>query len=78
MVILPGSAAHKKLVENVTRPRLIAAIRKLSSFHQTSGLGAKHALDNLFTCKNTYFPYHSLTAWLVKYSVVVYINIHII
>ena len=47
MVILAGSAAHKKLVEIVTRPRLIAAIRKLSSFHQTSGLEAKHALDNL-------------------------------
>ena len=75
MVILAGSAAHKKLVEIVTRPRLIAAIRKLSSFHQTSGLEAKHALDNLFTCKNTYFPYHSLTARLVKYSVVAYIKI---
>ena len=57
-----GSAVHKKLIEIVTRPRLIAAVRKLSTFHQTSGLEAKHALDNLFACKNTYFSYHSLTA----------------
>ena len=35
----------------LTRPRLIAAIRNLSQFHQTSGLEAKHSLvyDNLLT-----------------------------
>ena len=54
---LSGSAVDKKLIEIVTRPRLIAAIRKLSTFHQTSGLEAKHVLDNLFACKNTYFFY---------------------
>ena len=60
-----GSAVHKKLIEMVTRPRLIAAIRKLSTYYQTSGLEAKHSLDNLLACKNTYFSYHSLTARLV-------------
>ena len=57
-----GSAAHKKLVEMLTRPRLIAAIRKLSKYHQTSGLEAKHAMENVLASKNTYFSYHSLSA----------------
>jgi hypothetical protein len=57
-----GSAAYKKLVEMVTRPQLITAVRKLSQYHQTSGLEAKHALDNLLASKNTYHSYHSLSA----------------
>ncbi|XP_028417287.1 uncharacterized protein LOC114541682 [Dendronephthya gigantea] len=60
----PGCAAYKKLAEVLTRPRLIAAIRKLSQYHQTSGLEARHALDNLLASKNTYHSYHSLSAWL--------------
>jgi hypothetical protein len=56
------SAAHKMLVEMITRPRLITAVRKLSNYHQTSGLEAKHALDNLFASKNIFYPYHSLMA----------------
>ncbi|XP_028410291.1 uncharacterized protein LOC114532904 [Dendronephthya gigantea] len=62
--IKKGSAAHKKLEEMLTRPRLISAIRKLSKYHQTSGLEAKHALDNLLASKNTYHSYHSLSARL--------------
>lgn len=61
-----GSAAHKKLKEMITRPRLITAMRKLSKYHQTSGLEAKHSLDNLFAPKNTYFSYHSLSARFVN------------
>ncbi|CAB3996155.1 Hypothetical predicted protein [Paramuricea clavata] len=60
----PGSAAYKKLEENLTRPRLITAIRKLSDYHQTSSLEAKHALDNQFATKKIYYPYHSLMARL--------------
>ena len=60
-----GSAAHKKLTEMPTRPRLITAIRKLSQYHQTSTLEAKHAIDNLLASKNTYHSYHSLSARLV-------------
>ena len=59
---ITGSAAHKKLVEMLTRPRLIAAIRKLSKYHQTSGLEAKHSMDNVLASKNTYHSYHSLSA----------------
>ncbi|XP_046850274.1 uncharacterized protein LOC124443791 isoform X1 [Xenia sp. Carnegie-2017] len=59
-----GSAAHKKLTELISRPRLISAVRKLSSHQQTSGLEAKHSLDNLFASKNTYYPYHSIMARL--------------
>ena len=59
---ITGSAAYKKLEEMLTRPRLITAIRKLSQYHQTSGLGAKHSLDNLLASKNTYHSYHSLSA----------------
>ncbi|CAB4021741.1 Hypothetical predicted protein [Paramuricea clavata] len=54
-----GSASYKKLEEMLTRPRLITAIRKLSQYHQTSGLEAKHSLDNQFASKNTYHSYHS-------------------
>ena len=57
----------------VTRPRLITAIRKLSQYHQTSGLEAKHSLDNLLASKNIYFSYHSLSARLVIYSVAVHL-----
>ena len=53
LIYITGSAAHKKLVEMLTRPRLIAAIRKLSKYHQTSGLEAKHAMDNVLASKNT-------------------------
>ena len=59
---LLGSATYKKLKEMLTRPRLLSAIRKLSDFHQTSSLEAKHALDDKFAAKNTYYPYHSLMA----------------
>ncbi|CAB3997272.1 Hypothetical predicted protein [Paramuricea clavata] len=52
-----GSAAYKKLTEMLTRPRLITAIRKLSNYHQTSGLEAKHAVDNQLASKNTYHSY---------------------
>jgi hypothetical protein len=44
------------------RPRLVAAVRKLSNQYQTSNLEAKHSLDNLMASKNTYFSYHSLSA----------------
>ena len=37
-----GSASYKMLEEMLTKPRLITAIRKLSQYHQTSGLEAKH------------------------------------
>ena len=53
---LLGSAAYKKLAENLTRPRLITAIRKLSDYHQTSSLEAKHALDNQFATKKDILP----------------------
>ena len=59
---ITGSAAHKKLVEMLTRPRLIAVIRKLSKYHQTSGLEAKPSMDNVLASKNTYHSYHSLSA----------------
>ncbi|CAB4031322.1 Hypothetical predicted protein, partial [Paramuricea clavata] len=59
-----GSAIYKKLIEIITRPRLLTAIRKLSNYHQTSGLEAKHSLDNTFASKNVYYPYHSLMARL--------------
>jgi hypothetical protein len=67
-IYITGSAAYKKLEEMLTRPRLIAAIRKLSQHHQTSGLEAKHSLDNLFASKNTYHSYHSLSARLVFFK----------
>ena len=51
-----GSAAYKKLEENLTRPRLIKAIRKLSDYHQTL-LEAKHALDNKFATKNIIYQF---------------------
>ena len=70
---LLGSAAYKKLVENLTRPRLITAIRKLSDYHQTSSLEAKHALDNQFATKKIYYPYHSLMARYIY----IYIYTHI-
>ena len=54
-----GSAAYKMLEEILTKIRHIAAIKKLSQYHQTSGLEAQHALDNLFSSRNTY---HSLSA----------------
>ena len=60
--IFTGSAVHKKLAEVISRPRLLVAIRKLSNYHQTSGLEAKHSLDNLFASKNVYYSYHSLMA----------------
>jgi hypothetical protein len=60
VVIFTGSAVHKKLTEVISRPRLLVAIKKLSNYHQTSGLEAKHSLDNLFASKNVYYPYHSL------------------
>ncbi|CAB4020840.1 Hypothetical predicted protein [Paramuricea clavata] len=62
--IKAGSAAHKKLKEILTKPRLISAIRKLSNLHQTSSLESKHSLDNQFASKNVYYPYHSLMARL--------------
>ncbi|XP_028412060.1 uncharacterized protein LOC114534789 [Dendronephthya gigantea] len=62
--VAKGSAAYKKLEEMLTKPRLITAIRKLSQYHQTSGLEAKHALDNTLASKNTYHSYHSLSARL--------------
>ncbi|CAB4019318.1 Hypothetical predicted protein, partial [Paramuricea clavata] len=60
--VAKGSASYKKLDEMLTRPRLITAIRKLSQYHQTSGLEVKHSLDNQFASKNTYHSYHSLSA----------------
>ena len=60
-----GKAAYKKLTEILKRPRLIPAIRKLSDFHQTSSLESKHALDNQFAAKNTYYPYHSIDLFKV-------------
>lgn len=63
-----GSAAYKKLCEILTRPRLITEIRKLSNDHQTSTLEAKHALDNQFASKKTYYPYHSLMARYKTFS----------
>ena len=57
----------------VTRPKLITDIRKLSQYHLTSGLEAKHSLDNLLASKNIYFSYHSLSARLVIYSVAVHL-----
>lgn len=66
-----GSAAHKKLKETITRPRLIRAIRLMSQYHQTSGLEAKHSLDNVFAPKHTYYPYHSLCArFVISYAVI--------
>ena len=62
MHIFVGSAVHKILKEIITRSRLIAAIRKVSNFHQTSALEAKHSLDNQFAGKKVYYPYHSLMA----------------
>ena len=46
-----GSAAFKKLKQILTRPRFISAIRKVSNYHQTSALEAKHSLDNQFAQK---------------------------
>ena len=56
MFFFSGSAAYKMLEEMLTKPQLIAAIRKLSQYHQTSGLEAKHALDNLFASKTPIIP----------------------
>ena len=68
---LLGSAAHKKLKEILTRPRLLTAIEKLSDYHQTSSLEAKHALDNQFASKKNYYPYHSL---MVRCNILIKIN----
>ena len=65
-IYVTGSAAYKMLTEMLLRPRLISAIRKLSQYHQTSGLEAKHAPDNLMASKNTYHSYHSLSARCVR------------
>ena len=63
-----GSAAFKKLKQILTRPRFISAIRKVSNYHQTSALEAKHSLDNQFAPKKTFYPYHSLMARFVTLS----------
>ena len=65
LFFLKGSAAHKKLDELISKPRLLKAIEMMSPYYQTSGLEAKHSLDNNFCPKSTYYPYHSLTARLV-------------
>ena len=65
-LIFVGSAAYKKLRDKLTRPRLVTAICKLSNYHQTSTLEAKHSLDNQFAPKKIYYPYHSLMARFVS------------
>lgn len=40
----------------------------MSQYHQTSGLEAKHSLDNAFAPKDTYYPYHSLCARFVSHA----------